>query len=60
MASTKGEVTADAGAHNVSLSPTAPTADEMRRYSVKWWRHRNLRALNLWMLVPLLSIFAQG
>jgi hypothetical protein len=25
-----------------------------------WWRYKNLRALNLWILVPLLSIFSQG
>jgi hypothetical protein len=25
-----------------------------------WWKRKNLRALNLWMLIPLLSIFAQG
>ncbi|KAH8901726.1 general substrate transporter [Thozetella sp. PMI_491] len=32
----------------------------MQRYTQKWWTHRNLRTLNLWMLIPLLSIFAQG
>lgn len=26
----------------------------------RWWRHKNLRALNLLMLIPLLSIYAQG
>ncbi|KAL1896561.1 hypothetical protein Sste5346_004595 [Sporothrix stenoceras] len=26
----------------------------------KWWKYRNLRALNLWLLIPLLSIYAQG
>ncbi|KAL0929366.1 lactose permease [Colletotrichum truncatum] len=26
----------------------------------RWWRYRNLRSLNLWMMVPLLSIFSQG
>jgi hypothetical protein len=25
-----------------------------------WWKRKNLRALNFWMLIPLLSIFAQG
>lgn len=25
-----------------------------------WWRHKNLRALNLWLIIPLLSIFSQG
>ncbi|KAH8701536.1 general substrate transporter [Talaromyces proteolyticus] len=25
-----------------------------------WWRHQNLRTLNLLMLIPLLSIFSQG
>lgn len=25
-----------------------------------WWRYKNLRSLNLWLLVPLLSIFSQG
>ncbi|RAO66029.1 uncharacterized protein BHQ10_002041 [Talaromyces amestolkiae] len=25
-----------------------------------WWRHRNLRTLNLLLLIPLLSIFSQG
>ncbi|KAK3307728.1 general substrate transporter [Chaetomium strumarium] len=25
-----------------------------------WWRYKNLRTLNLWIFVPLLSIFSQG
>ncbi|KLU85835.1 hypothetical protein MAPG_04855 [Magnaporthiopsis poae ATCC 64411] len=25
-----------------------------------WWRHKNLRALNLWLIIPLISIFSQG
>ncbi|SPO00779.1 related to hexose transporter protein [Cephalotrichum gorgonifer] len=44
--------------------PTAPlmepTAADMERYSKRWWRHKNLRSLNAWMLIPLISIFAQG
>ncbi|KAJ5374236.1 general substrate transporter [Penicillium concentricum] len=28
--------------------------------TARWWKHRNLRALNLLMLIPLLSIFSQG
>jgi hypothetical protein len=54
-------------AHEKSVSDTdaavltvAPTQDQMQRYPKEWWRHRHLRALNLWMLIPLLSIFAQG
>lgn len=27
---------------------------------VHWWRHKNLRSLNLLMIVPLLSLFTQG
>ena len=26
----------------------------------RWWKYRNLRTLNLLLLIPLLSIFAQG
>lgn len=26
----------------------------------RWWRYPNLRALNLLMIIPLLSIFSQG
>jgi hypothetical protein len=26
----------------------------------RWWTQKNLRTLNLWLLIPLLSIFAQG
>lgn len=26
----------------------------------RWWTRKNLRASNLWMLIPLLSIFCQG
>lgn len=26
----------------------------------KWWRSRNLRTLNLLLIVPMLSIFTQG
>ncbi|KAH7017090.1 general substrate transporter [Ilyonectria destructans] len=33
---------------------------ESRINTNRWWRYRNLRALNLWMLIPLLSIFSQG
>lgn len=25
-----------------------------------WWRHKNLRSLNLLLLIPLLSIFTLG
>ncbi|KXJ91620.1 general substrate transporter [Microdochium bolleyi] len=32
----------------------------MQRYAHKWWKHNNLRYLNLWMIIPLISIFAQG
>ncbi|KAI9162695.1 putative Lactose permease [Paramyrothecium foliicola] len=47
--------------HGGSLvGPTAPSEADMQRYTKHWWRHRNLRSLNLWMLIPLLSIFAQG
>lgn len=44
-------------------SPTgieAPTQAELERYSKRWWRNKNLRSLNAWMLIPLISIFAQG
>lgn len=27
---------------------------------VHWWRHKNLRSLNLLMVFPLLSLFTQG
>lgn len=27
---------------------------------VHWWRHKNLRSLNLLMMFPLLSLFTQG
>ncbi|KAL2202832.1 general substrate transporter [Sarocladium strictum] len=37
-----------------------PTAPESTLDTKHWWRHRNLRALNLWLLIPLLSIFSQG
>lgn len=26
----------------------------------KWWRSRNLRTLNLLLIIPMLSIFTQG
>ncbi|KAI1846234.1 hypothetical protein JX265_010611 [Neoarthrinium moseri] len=26
----------------------------------RWWRYKNLRSMNLWMIIPLLSIFCQG
>lgn len=26
----------------------------------RWWRHKNLRALNLLIIIPLLSIFTLG
>ncbi|KAH7161781.1 general substrate transporter [Dactylonectria macrodidyma] len=37
-----------------------PSMPESQLDLRRWWRHPNLRALNLWMLIPLLSIFSQG
>jgi len=44
--------------HEETLSPGG--LPEPRIDVTKWWRYKNLRSLNLWMLIPLLSIFAQG
>ena len=33
---------------------------QTRLDTAHWWRHKNLRTLNLLLLVPLLSIFSQG
>ncbi|KAL4931102.1 sugar transporter [Aspergillus undulatus] len=49
----------DVAAH--SHEEVAVTAVPESSHDLKhWWRLKNLRALNLWMLIPLLSIFAQG
>ncbi|KAM0269443.1 hypothetical protein ACHAQH_009732 [Verticillium albo-atrum] len=37
-----------------------PRAPETTRDTKRWWKRKNLRALNLWLLIPLLSIFSQG
>lgn len=37
-----------------------PEAPKSSLDTAHWWRHKNLRALNLWLLIPLLSIFSQG
>ena len=42
------------GTHIGAVMPESPLDTE------HWWRHRNLRNLNLLMLIPLLSIFSQG
>ncbi|KAH6970313.1 general substrate transporter [Fusarium avenaceum] len=48
--------------HN-NVSPAEPIAPEIPQTHLdtkRWWKHKNLRTLNLWMLIPLLSIFSQG
>lgn len=46
------------------MAPTAePFAHAMPESSVetsRWWKARNLRTLNLLLIVPMLSIFTQG
>jgi hypothetical protein len=40
-----------------------PVVDVMPASSVdtaKWWKVRNLRVLNLLLIIPMLSIFTQG
>ncbi|KAH6689034.1 general substrate transporter [Plectosphaerella plurivora] len=37
-----------------------PGAPQSTINTKRWWKHKNLRALNLWLLIPLLSIFSQG
>lgn len=48
---------AAAPATAVEVLPEAPKSTLDTKH---WWRHSNLRALNLWLLIPLLSIFSQG
>jgi len=55
MSDTKPEVFA-----SLEESHTRDGLPEPRIDVSKWWRYKNLRSLNLWMLIPLLSIFAQG
>ncbi|CEL04900.1 Putative Lactose permease [Aspergillus calidoustus] len=44
-----------------SLEPPQPSALPETPLDLKhWWRLKNLRTLNLLLLIPLLSIFAQG
>ncbi|VUC30246.1 unnamed protein product [Clonostachys rosea] len=38
----------------------APTIPKSRLDTKHWWRHKNLRLLNLLLLVPLLSVYSQG
>jgi len=37
-----------------------PGAPQSLLDTKRWWKHKNLRALNFSLLVPLLSIFSQG
>ncbi|CAI6342573.1 unnamed protein product [Periconia digitata] len=50
--------------HGAVVSATVveplPEAPQSLLDTKRWWRHPNLRALNLWLLIPLLSIFSQG
>lgn len=46
-----------------SKNPLAAAAPKMPEGSIdttKWWRYKELRKLNLLLLIPLLSIFSQG
>lgn len=49
-----------AGATPVTAVEALPDAPQSLIDTKRWWKHRNLRALNLWLLIPLLSIFSQG
>lgn len=56
MSTTKSEIMSK------TTSPITTTSGlPQGRVDVKrWWTQKNLRTLNLWLLIPLLSIFAQG
>lgn len=41
-------------------SPIAPSMPAGSIDITKWWRYKELRTLNLLLLIPLLSIFSQG
>jgi len=43
-----------------SSKDLAGHSPQSRVDTTRWWRHPNLRALNLLMIIPLLSIFSQG
>lgn len=56
MADTKPQVLATAGETILSTNGLPQGRVDVTR----WWKQKNLRSLNLWLLIPLLSIFAQG
>ncbi len=47
-------------AHQEVIGSSYDGIPQGRVDTAHWWRYKNLRALNLWIFVPLLSIFSQG
>lgn len=47
-------------AHREVADSSCDDIPQGRVDTAHWWRHKNLRALNLWIFVPLLTIFSQG
>jgi hypothetical protein len=47
-------------AHKETVGSSNDSMPQGHVDTARWWRYKNLRALNLWILVPLLSIFSQG